>query len=117
MGWTQLLLISQEDLNRAAVYLLEQTNPIMEESLVEVRSTETQTILSTLALGGGLLFLAVLVSMLFANGLVRPIRRMTERVSQMQGEDMTFEMEKAMYTGDEIEILARRQYRSFHDPA
>ena len=107
VGWTQLLLISQEDLNRAAVYLLEQTNPIMEESLVEVRSTETQTILSTLALGGGLLFLAVLVSMLFANGLVRPIRRMTERVSQMQGEDMTFEMEKAMYTGDEIEILAK----------
>ena len=107
VGWTQLIMISQDDLNRTAYVLMQKTDSIMEESLEETRSAETDTILTTLLIAGGLLFLAVLTSILLANGLVRPIRRMTSRVSQMKGDDMTFEVEDVMLTGDEIEMLAR----------
>ena len=107
VGWTQLLTISQEDLNRTAEILLEKTDRISHQSQDEVRSAETQTIIAELSIAGGLLFLAVLLSMLGASGLARPIRRMTQKVSQMKGDDMTFQMEVILLTGDEIEVLAR----------
>ena len=106
VGWTQLLMISREDLNRTTRLLLDKTDRVMEDSLSDVRRTEVHTVIRTLLAAAILLALAALVSMLFANGLVRPIRRMTQEVSQMQGDDMTFHMDDTMRTGDEIEILA-----------
>ena len=111
VGWTQLLMITQEDLNSTAYLLMQKTDKVMEKSLSKVRVNERNTLISTLLIALGLLMLANITSMLFANGLVRPIKRMTNRIAQMKGEDMTFEVEKVMLTGDEIELLAR----SFED--
>ena len=107
VGWTQLLTISQEDLNRTARLLMEKTDNVMEKSLDDVRSTEMETVIKTLIAAAVLLFLAALTSMVLANGLVRPIRKMTQEVSTMQGEDMSFHVDDVMCTGDEIEVLAR----------
>ena len=106
VGWTQLLTISREDLNRTTLLLLEKTDQVMEDSLSDVHRTEVETVIKTLLAFAAVLCLAVLLSMLFSNSLVRPIRRMTQEVSQMQGDDMTFHMDDIMRTGDEIEILA-----------
>ena len=111
VGWTQLLVISQEDLNLTGRVLMEKTDSVMEKSLTEVRKTESMTVLGDLAIAAALLVLATLASMVLANGLVRPIRRMTQRVSQMEGDNMSFHVDQAMLTGDEIEVLAR----SFED--
>ena len=111
VGWTQLLVISQEDLNLTGRVLMEKTDSVMEKSLTEVRDTESMTVLWDLVIAAALLFLATLTSMALANGLVRPIRRMTQRVSQMEGGDMSFHVDQTMLTGDEIEVLAR----SFED--
>ena len=88
VGWTQLLVISQEDLNLTGRVLMEKTDSVMEKSLTEVRKTESMTVLGDLAIAAALLVLATLASMVLANGLVRPIRRMTQRVSQMEGDNM-----------------------------
>ena len=42
-----------------------------------------------------------------AKRLVDPIKRMTIRVSEMEGDDMSFQVEDVLLTGDEIEVLAR----------
>ena len=107
VGWTQLLTVSQEDLNSTAYLLMQKTDSIMENSLEETRRAESQTIVSTLVIAAALLFLASLTSILLANSLVRPIRHMTGRISEMHGDDMTFQVDKTMLTGDEIELLAR----------
>ncbi|MBR4763585.1 MAG: PP2C family protein-serine/threonine phosphatase, partial [Lachnospiraceae bacterium] len=44
---------------------------------------------------------------IFSKRLVSPIKRMTLRVSEMQGDDMSFQVEDILLTGDEIEVLAR----------
>ena len=106
VGWTQLLTISREDLNRTAYLLLEQTNSVMEESSVDVGNSARHNIILTISIGGVLLLLAVFVSMYFSTGLVRPIMGMTNRVQAMKGEDMDFRVDDSMRTGDEIELLA-----------
>ena len=107
VGWTQLLMIPQEDLNRTAYVLMQKTDQVMEGSLDEVRSNESRTILKTLIIGATLLLLALLTSMLLANSLVRPIKHMTRKVSMIQGDNMSFQVDDTLLTGDEIEILAR----------
>lgn len=107
VGWTQMLMVTQEDLNSTAYLLMQKTDGVMEKSLTDVRNNERSTILTTLFIAAILLVLAALLSMFFANGLVRPIRSITRRVSQIQENDMTFQMENIMLTGDEIEVLAR----------
>lgn len=107
VGWTQLLMISQEDLNRTAYLLTEQTDAVMQQSLDDVRVSERKTMRTILIIAAVSTFLAIFLAMLFSDSLVKPIKRMTERVSEMQGEDMTFEMEDVLRTGDEIEVLAQ----------
>ena len=107
VGWSQLLLISIEDLYEVAYLVTQKTDSVMTDSLDDVRSNENRTIISTLIVAAILLGLATIVSMLFAKNLVRPIKRITLRVAEMQGEDMTFQLDDVMMTGDEIEVLAK----------
>ena len=107
VGWTQLLCISQEDLNATAYRLAEQANGVMEDSVTEMRSNEGRTVVTTLLIALVMLAAAALLSMVFSKRLVDPIKRMTLRVSEMQGDDISFEVEDVLLTGDEIEVLAR----------
>ncbi len=107
LGWTQLLSISQDDLNATAYLLAEQTDRVMEASIAEMHGNEGRTIITTLFIAAVLLLLAGLLSLIFSNRLVNPIKKMTLRVSEMQGDDMSFQVEDVLMTGDEIEVLAR----------
>ena len=107
LGWTMLLSISQEDLNATAYLLAEQSDAVMEQSIGELRSNEGRTIITTLFIAAGMLLLAGLLSLVFSKRLVNPIKRMTLRISEMQGDNMSFQVEDVLLTGDEIEVLAR----------
>ena len=107
LGWTQLLSISQEDLNATAYLLAQQTDAVMEKSSTELHSNEGRTVVATLIISALILLLAWLLSLVLSNRLVDPIKRMTLRVSEMQGDDMSFQVEDVLLTGDEIEVLAR----------
>ena len=107
IGWTQLLTISQEDLNSTAYLLMQKTGAVMEESLAHSR-THFRTIAAiTLLIAALLIAMAVAMSLVFADRLVKPIKRMTMRVTQMHGDDMSFEVEDVYLTRDEIEVLAK----------
>ena len=107
LGWTQLLSISQEDLNATAYLLAEQAGAVMEDSVAEMRSSEGRNIVTTLIIAALMLVFAGFLSLIFSKRLVNPIKRMTLRVSEMQGDDMSFQVEDVLLTGDEIEVLAR----------
>ena len=107
LGWTMLLSISQEDLNATAYLLAEQAGAVMEESVAELRSNEFKTVISILIIAALMLLLAGILSLVLSNRLVSPIKRMTLRVSEMEGDDMSFQVEDVLLTGDEIEVLAR----------
>ena len=107
LGWTQLLSISREDLNETAYLLADQTDSIMEDSLSELHDNESRVIYTTLGIAAIMILCAAFLSLIFSNRLVNPIKRMTLRISEMQGDDMSFEVEDVLLTGDEIEVLAR----------
>ena len=107
LGWTLLLSISQEDLNATAYMLADETDTVMEKSIAEMRSNEGRMVVTTLFIAAMMLLLAGVLSMAFSRRLVKPIKRMTLRVSEMQGDDMSFQVEDVLLTGDEIEVLAR----------
>ncbi len=107
LGWTQLLSISQENLNATAYLIAEQTDEVMEKSIADLRSNELRTVVTTLFIAMLMLCMAAVLSLVFSERLVNPIKRMTLRVSEMQGDDMSFQVEDVLLTGDEIEVLAR----------
>ena len=107
VGWTQLLMIPRRELNRTAYLLASLTDAVLEDNIAESHTTAERTIHRTILIALFLLAFSTFTSMLFANHLVKPINRMTARVSQMRGEDMVFQMEKIYLTHDEIEVLAR----------
>ncbi len=107
LGWTQLLSISQEDLNATAYLLADQTGAVMENSIAELRGNEIRTVLTTMGIAVAMLLFTSILSMAFSNHLVNPIKKMTLCVSEMQGDDMSFQVEDVLLTGDEIEVLAR----------
>ena len=75
--------------------------------MTQLRSNEFVTIVTTLIIAAVMLTLSGILSMVFSKRLVNPIKKMTLRVSEMQGDDMSFQVEDVLLTGDEIEVLAR----------
>ena len=107
VGWTQLLTVSQEDLNATAYLLMQQTDEVMEETIAQTNNYSRSANYANVSIAMFLIILAVITSLVFADRLVKPIKRMTMRVSEMQGDDMTFQIEDIYMTEDEIEVLAR----------
>ncbi len=107
LGWTLLLSVSREDLNRTAYLLAQKTDDVIEESIADLHANEVRLVAATLFIAAILIIFAAFSSTLFSGRLVRPIKRMTQRVSEMEGDDMSFEVEDILLTGDEIEVLAR----------
>ena len=100
-------MVPKRELNRTAYLLASLTNAVLEDNIAESHTTAERTINRTILIALFLLTFSTFTSMLFANHLVRPINRMTARVSQMRGDDMVFKMEKIYLTNDEIEVLAK----------
>ncbi|MDO5133733.1 MAG: SpoIIE family protein phosphatase [Eubacteriales bacterium] len=107
LGWTLLLAIPQEELNRTAYLLMDQTDEIMEGTIARSRALADNTARTILVFALFLSAFAIITSMIFADRLLKPIKKMTMRVSEMQGDDMSFNVEDIYLTKDEIEVLAR----------
>ena len=107
IGWTQLLFIPEADLNQTAYLLTEKTDAIMEDTIIRNQKNTNVTTLQSLVVAVFLLAFAFFVSSIFAERLVKPIKKMTMRISQMHGDDMVFPVEDVFLTSDEIEVLAK----------
>ena len=108
VGWSFLIVMSQNEVDtpiRQMQASLNQATDISIEKVNEHISQSVVLLLVVLAVAGLLAFLA---SFVLSRRIVKPIQKLTDKVSQLHGDDLDFQWD--MDTGDETQLLAN----SFH---
>ncbi len=106
VGWTIISAFPQEKVNRPAELLEGSFRGIESQAVSSYQNSVRQfrTIIISVSVG---LFLVLGFSAVLQGGkIVRPLKTMTTRISDMGEENLRFDMEETYRTGDEIEILA-----------
>ena len=106
LGWTIIMFTPSEELLSQTFVLMDDVDEITERTLEEYTKTFAGSLIWTLLVAGILIAASVVLALLFSGRLVKPINRMTDRVKEITGDNLYFEMEKIYHTGDEIEVLA-----------
>ncbi len=106
IGWTQLGFVSVEELMKPTKALINGTVSSFVRTEDRIRAAFHRNIAIMLLLMGGIVILSIILVSRLAQKRVAPIRHMTERIREMSGKNITFEMEEIYKTGDEIETLA-----------
>ncbi len=106
VGWTQLMVIPQQELDAPTEALLDQLDILADESQASFQKTVRSTMVILMVVLVAMVGVAVVLSLVFAQKLVDPIKKMTSRVEEISGDDLIFEVDDAYRTGDEIEVLA-----------
>ena len=106
VGWSQIMFIGEKELLNSTDALLEEIDVAEAETVSKFEGRINRTTLIIIIVMVILILNAVVASAVFSGKLVTPIKTMTERVSSMEGDDMSFEMEPVYETKDEIEVLA-----------
>ncbi len=103
-GWSVFVILSQEEVDAPTVQLQKDLDRISEEAAAEAaRHVKTTTILLPVLLAVALLA-ALIVSLLLSRRIVNPIVTLTEKVRQVEGDNLDFHWE--LETGDETQTLA-----------
>lgn len=106
LGWTQMMFVSKHDLENSTEELLRQLDETSYATLQSYNKSFKRTLVLTIVIMLMLLAFASVAALFFAKKLVTPINVMTNRVREINGDNMDFEVENIYRTGDEIEILA-----------
>ena len=125
VGMAQLLVVSEESLQRGAVELLEKTDAIFKETqrTIALRLVRTQLIMSLFI--PILILIAVFISLMQAERLSRPIRELNraglafiERTKTDYKRAPVYFKDLNIHTGDEYPAIrgADGRYALFHDP-
>lgn len=107
MGWTLVSVIGLDVMEEPVDELVTMTEELTDLSYSELEHdiTRTQIIVAvTLILGFGV---GSVVTLFVAKRITRPIKLMTSRISDIDGDHFDFEMLPQFHTKDEIEVLAR----------
>lgn len=106
LGWTQMMFVSKQDLENSTDELLKELDKTAEATLQSYNKSFQRTMMLTIIIMLMLIALASVAALFFAKKLVTPINVMTNRVREINGDNMHFEVDNIYRTGDEIEILA-----------
>ena len=106
-GWLQIIFVSVDEVSEATNNLL----LAMDDNSKEVISKENKffnlSVVITFAALLVMIILAIVAITKRAKKRVEPISHMTDKLRELSGFNMFFEMEDIYKTGDEIEVLAR----------
>ena len=106
VGWTEISVYSQEKANEMVRTMLNDIDRIQADAAASYQAGSGRyRILVTLILAAELVLMLGIAGIQGRN-IVRPLNSITERISQIQGSDLEFQMEDTYRTGDEIEVLA-----------
>ncbi|SFC79945.1 SpoIIE family protein phosphatase [Butyrivibrio sp. YAB3001] len=106
VGWRQLIFVNKEEADATMVDLLHKVDDASKETIWEYRRSFHMSSWLMIIVMVLILVNAAIVALSFSKRLTIPINRMTQRVREITGENLFFEMEDIYLTGDEIEILA-----------
>ena len=106
LGWAVINAVEKEITRQPTEMMLSRYNQINESSVEKFeygvdRSRQTLLIMTLVVL-----VLAAIGALFVAGRIVKPVERMTKRITEISGTDLAFEMENTYKTNDEIEVLA-----------
>ena len=107
VGWTVISFIDKDLTELPAKMMLSEYDRINDEAGAKYDDAKKSSKRTTYVMMGVILLLGTIGAIIMANKIVKPVERMTERIGEINGTDLAFEMEKIYETGDEIELLAR----------
>ena len=104
IGWSLLVVLSQDEVETPTRELLKDLALISEEAIEENSFQRTKTLLILL----GILFVTILIalaaSFFLSKRIVAPIQELTDEVAQVEGDNLDFHWNRN--TGDETQLLA-----------
>ena len=106
VGWIQMSFISEKEILSSSESLSLQMQDASDEMFSAFNHYFSQYSVNILVL---ILILVTVVNIfvrVLAKRMLIPVNRMTEKVSEFNGDGMHFEMEDVFRTGDEIQVLA-----------
>lgn len=104
INWTFVIILSKEEVDAPTKKLIDNINQLTDEAIVRTDTSirNVYLILVAVIIITGLL--VALVAIRLSNLIVNPIKRLTESVRAIKGDNLDFEC--AENTGDETEVLA-----------
>ncbi len=106
VGWTVISGVEKELSDQPTKAMLAAYESISDEALEDYEAGSAHAKRTLLLWTAIILVLASIGALTVAGRIVKPVERMTERMSEINDSDLAFEMEDAYKTNDEIEVLA-----------
>ena len=106
-GWTLISAYSQETAGKFAVMLQERNGEIQTDAMAQYRANTDRYRNSTIILLIVIAALMLIAALILGKRIVRPLKTITRRISELKDGNLEFKMEDAYRTGDEVEELAQ----------
>ena len=104
VGWSVFVVLAKDEVDAPTIALQNDLDRIAAASEEEADGRARSAILLILSVIAAALCVAIVVSLILSNRIVRPIRQLTDEVGRVKGEDLDFKWETN--TGDETQLLA-----------
>ena len=106
VGWAVISVINQQTAQQPTVQMIRQHESINNDTMNRIAESIAKYLRADLLLLLGILIVAIMVALIMAKKMVHPLNAMSERVSELEGDQLRFEMDDTFRTNDEIEVLA-----------
>ena len=107
IGWTLISVVDNAVTQAPANRMIEQFDKISAEATAEFEKGLGKSRATIFVILGLIFVLGTASALILASRIVKPLARMTKRISEISEDQLLFEMEDSFRTKDEIEILAK----------
>ena len=106
IGWAVVSFIEKDITEQPTQQMMNEYDRINQEASSKFDEGANHSKNTTLVMIGVILVLGTAAALAVAGRVVKPLERMTQRMSELSDNDLLFEMEDTYRTGDEVEMLA-----------
>ena len=107
VGWAMIAAFSEEAAGQPVQAMRENYGEIQQEATAAYRASNAKGKTMMWIILGLLLAAMVGGALLAGRRIVKPLNTITERISEITGDNLEFRMEDGYRTGDEVEVLAK----------
>ncbi len=106
IGWAVVSFIEKDITEQPTQQMMNEYDRINQEASSKFDEGTSHSKNTTLVMIGVILVLGTAAALAVAGRVVKPLERMTQRMSELSDNDLLFEIEDTYRTGDEVEMLA-----------
>ena len=106
VGWAVIVLVDKEITETPTKMMDSEYRRILDDAYKQYDKNTSSSRTTTLILIGLILLFGVVNGVVLAKKIVRPLNTMTQKVAELNGDNLDFEMEKTYQTNDEVQTLA-----------